>query len=318
MSALDDSPESKGLLKFASIDIGSNAVRLLFCNVYKKPDGETVFKKASLIRVPIRLGEDAFSIGKISEERVLKLIATMEAFAKLIAVHEVIDYRACATSAMREASNSKEVVDRVLQSSGIKVEVIDGKQEAEIIYSNHIEELINPNKNYLYIDVGGGSTEVTLFSNGKIIASSSFNIGTIRLLHNKVSKQNWQNLKDWVEQVSAKYDSISGIGSGGNINKLVGLARKKDERQISYSKLKELHQTLSLYSVEDRITLLGMNPDRADVIVPATEIFLTVMKSANVQKIMVPQIGLSDGIIHVLHEKYLSQAFTTKKNAPAA
>jgi exopolyphosphatase/guanosine-5'-triphosphate,3'-diphosphate pyrophosphatase len=155
--------------------------------------------------------------------------------------------------------------------------------------------------------VGGGSTEITLFSNGKIVASSSFNIGTIRILKGMVTKEHWQLMKDWVLKSTAKYENISGIGSGGNINKLVGLARKKDERAISYSKLKELYSSLTLYSLEERITLMGMNPDRADVIIPATEIFITIMKTANIQKIMVPQIGLSDGIIHLLYEEHLEK-----------
>jgi exopolyphosphatase / guanosine-5'-triphosphate,3'-diphosphate pyrophosphatase len=291
------------LNRYAAIDIGSNAVRLLFCNVFEKPGGETVFKKASLIRVPLRLGDDAFSTGMISAEKGNKLVDTMKAFKLLIDVHEVIDYRACATSAMRESRNSSEIIERIQKEAGLHIELIDGKLEAEIIYANHIAEMLNPRKNYLYIDVGGGSTEVTLFANSKMVESFSFNIGTIRLLQGRISKTDWQELKDWVIKATSKYESISGIGSGGNINKLIGLARKKEDRQISFTKLKELYNSLSLYTVEERITLLGMNPDRADVILPATEIFLNIMKWANIQKIVVPQIGLSDGIIHLLHEQ---------------
>jgi|688.fasta_scaffold16768_4 exopolyphosphatase/guanosine-5'-triphosphate,3'-diphosphate pyrophosphatase len=308
MSDAGEFPFEKNLLKFAAIDIGSNAVRLLFCNVYDQPNGETVFKKSSLIRVPIRLGEDSFANQIISPKKEEQLVKTMIAFRNLIDVSEVISYRACATSAMREARNSQSVVDRILLESGIKVEVIEGQKEAEIIYANHTAELINSRKTYLYIDVGGGSTELTLFSNGKICASKSFNIGTIRLLKGMVSKERWQEMKEWIVEATAKYENIAGIGSGGNINKLVGLARKKDDRQISYSKLKELYSSLSLYTVEERITLMGMNPDRADVILPATEIFITVMKTANIQKIMVPQIGLSDGIIHLLYENFMEQS----------
>lgn len=315
MTLVQPDISGENLLKFAAIDIGSNAVRLLFCNVYNQPNGETVFKKSSLIRVPIRLGEDAFTNQVISPQKEEQLVKTMKAFKYLIEVAEVISYRACATSAMREAGNSQSLVDRILMESGIKVEVIEGQKEAEIIYSNHTAELINSKKTYLYIDVGGGSTELTLFSNGKIVASRSFNIGTIRLLKGMVTKETWADMKDWIVEATARYDNISGIGSGGNINKLVGLARKKDDRQISYSKLKELYSSLSLYTVEERITLMGMNPDRADVIIPATEIFITVMKTANIQKIVVPQIGLSDGIIHLLHEKYLEHKgiFTLEK-----
>jgi exopolyphosphatase / guanosine-5'-triphosphate,3'-diphosphate pyrophosphatase len=302
-------------MRFAAIDVGSNAVRLLFCNVFNKPDGETVFKKASLIRVPIRLGEDAFSNQYITKDKEDKLVNTMIAFKHLISVHDVISYRACATSAMREALNSDHIVNRIFNESGIKLEIIDGKKEAEIIYSNHIAEQMSIKRPYLYIDVGGGSTELTLFDEGKIIDSISFNIGTIRILQNKISKGSWNELKDWIYKVTNKYANIGGIGSGGNINKLVNLAKKKDERQISHAKLKEIFAQLNIYSLEERITILGLNPDRADVIIPATEIFLFVMKHANIDKIMVPQIGLSDGIIHLLYEEFLRNSESTSRLA---
>lgn len=298
-------------MRFAAIDVGSNAVRLLFCNVFQKPDGETVFKKASLIRVPIRLGEDAFSNQYITKDKEEKLVGTMIAFKHLISVHDVISYRACATSAMREALNSDHIVNRIFTESGIKLEIIDGKKEAEIIYSNHIAEQLSNKRPYLYIDVGGGSTELTLFNEGKIMDSISFNIGTIRILQNKIEKNNWNELRDWITKVTGKYSNIGGIGSGGNINKLINLAKKKDERQISLTKLKEIYAQLSVYTLEERITILGLNPDRADVIIPATEIFLFVMKQANIEKIMVPQIGLSDGIIHLLYEDFLRNSSST-------
>jgi exopolyphosphatase/guanosine-5'-triphosphate,3'-diphosphate pyrophosphatase len=206
-------------------------------------------------------------------------------------------------------------VSRIFTESGIKLEIIDGKKEAEIIYSNHIAEQLSIKRPYLYIDVGGGSTELTLFDEGKIIDSISFNIGTIRILQNKISKGSWNELKDWIYRVTNKYANIGGIGSGGNINKLVNLAKKKDERQISHAKLKEIFAQLSIYSLEERITILGLNPDRADVIIPATEIFLFVMKHANIDKIMVPQIGLSDGIIHLLYEEFLRNSAATAKLA---
>ena len=292
-------------MRFASIDVGSNAVRLLFCNVFQKPDGETVFKKASLIRVPLRLGEDAFGNQYISKTQENKLIDTMIAFKHLIQVHDVVSYRACATSAMREALNADLIVDRIFTEAGIKLEVIDGKKEAQIIYSNQIVEQLSNKRPYLYIDVGGGSTELTLFNEGKMVESYSFNIGTIRILQNKIGKSNWQEMRDWIVKATSKYGNIGGIGSGGNINKLIGLAKKKDERQISLSKLREIYNHLSVYSLEERITVLGLNPDRADVIIPATEIFMFVMKTANIEKVIVPQIGLSDGIIHLLYEEFL-------------
>jgi exopolyphosphatase/guanosine-5'-triphosphate,3'-diphosphate pyrophosphatase len=294
-------------MKFAAIDVGSNAIRLLFCNVFVKPDGETVFKKSSLIRVPIRLGEDAFSNQYISKDKEEKLVNAMIAFKHLITVHEVISYRALATSAMREALNSDHIVSRIFNESGIKLEVIDGKKEAETIYANHITDYLVHNRPYLYIDVGGGSTELTLFYDNKVIDSFSFNIGTIRMLQNRINKNDWTQMKDWIDKVSSKYNNIGGIGSGGNINKLVSLSKKKDEKQISYNKLKELYQQLSVYNIEERITILGLNPDRADVIIPATEIFLFVMKQARIEKVMVPEIGLSDGIIHLLYEDFVRQ-----------
>ncbi len=302
-------------MKFAAIDVGSNAVRLLFCNVFQKPDGEIVFKKASLIRVPIRLGEDAFSNQYITKDKEDKLVNTMIAFKHLITVHDVISFRACATSAMREALNGDQIANRIYTESGIKLEIIDGKKEAEIIYSNHIAEQLSNKRPYLYIDVGGGSTELTMFDEGKIIDSISFNIGTIRILQNKISKSSWNEMKDWLVKVTNKYANIGGIGSGGNINKLVNLAKKKEERQISNAKLKEIYSQLSVYSLEERITILGLNPDRADVIIPATEIFLFVMKHANIDKIMVPQIGLSDGIIHLLYEDFLRNSNPSVKIA---
>jgi len=302
-------------MKFAAIDVGSNAVRLLFCNVFQKPDGEIVFKKASLIRVPIRLGEDAFSNQYITKDKEDKLVNTMIAFKHLITVHDVISFRACATSAMREALNGDQIANRIYNESGIKLEIIDGKKEAEIIYSNHIAEQLSNKRPYLYIDVGGGSTELTMFDEGKIIDSISFNIGTIRILQNKISKSSWNEMKDWLVKVTNKYANIGGIGSGGNINKLVNLAKKKEERQISNAKLKEIYSQLSVYSLEERITILGLNPDRADVIIPATEIFLFVMKHANIDKIMVPQIGLSDGIIHLLYEDFLRNSNPSVKIA---
>jgi exopolyphosphatase/guanosine-5'-triphosphate,3'-diphosphate pyrophosphatase len=239
----------------------------------------------------------------------------MIAFKHLITVHDVISFRACATSAMREALNGDQIANRIYNESGIKLEIIDGKKEAEIIYSNHIAEQLSNKRPYLYIDVGGGSTELTMFDEGKIIDSISFNIGTIRILQNKISKSSWNEMKDWLVKVTNKYANIGGIGSGGNINKLVNLAKKKEERQISNAKLKEIYSQLSVYSLEERITILGLNPDRADVIIPATEIFLFVMKHANIDKIMVPQIGLSDGIIHLLYEDFLRNSNPSVKIA---
>jgi exopolyphosphatase/guanosine-5'-triphosphate,3'-diphosphate pyrophosphatase len=296
-------------MKFAAIDIGSNAVRLLFCNVHETEKG-VKFKKNSLIRVPIRLGEDSFTEKRISEKNAQRMIDTMKAFRLLMNVHQPISYRACATSAMRDAINGKEVAQRILQESGINIEIVNGKKEAEIIYSNHIEELLDQDKAYLYIDVGGGSTELTLFRDKKVVASQSFNIGTIRILKGQVEKSEWQFLADWMDTNTNKINEpVFGIGSGGNINKLHGLAGKKDGKPVSLERLIEIQGVLKKHTYQQRIELLGLNPDRADVIVPAAEIFITVMKQAKIKKIFVPEIGLADGLIHLLYEEYLKSKY---------
>lgn len=290
-------------MRFGSIDIGSNAVRLLLCNVYETSEGP-VFKKAELIRIPIRLGEDAFRYREISEEKIQQLAKTMQAFHLILEVFEALDFRACATAAMREASNREEVIEIVRQQSGIEIEVIDGKTEAQIIYSNHIAEHLSDDESYLYIDVGGGSTELTLFSHGKIVDSQSFNVGTIRMLHDQVSKETWSAFKDWIKYKTRDYSPLSAIGSGGNINKIFKMADRKENKPLSLERIKECYDYLRQFTIEERITSLGLNPDRADVIVPAARIFLTVMKTAGIDQILVPQIGLSDGIVHLLYEKH--------------
>lgn len=293
-------------MKFAAIDIGSNALRLLFCNVLNGKN-DPVFKKAELIRIPLRLGEDAFLQGKISEKKIEKLIKSMKAFQCLIDVYDAIDYRACATSAMREASNSTDIIDRIKKETGIKIEVIDGSTEADIIYSNHIAEHLSNDNAYLYIDVGGGSTEITLFNKNKVVVSRSFNIGTIRMLHDKISKELWNEFKDWIKNNTKDYRPLVAIGSGGNINKLFAMSRKKQSKPISYGKLKSIYELLDTYTYEERIREFGLKPDRADVIMPASKIFLTIMRLAEIEKMYVPQIGLSDGIVHLLYEKNKSK-----------
>jgi exopolyphosphatase / guanosine-5'-triphosphate,3'-diphosphate pyrophosphatase len=290
-------------LKFAAIDIGSNALRLLFANVYEGKD-EANFKKADLVRIPLRLGEDAFLYKKISDEKIRKLITAMKAYRQLLDFYEVSSYKACATSAMREASNSKEIIELIRKEANINVEIIDGKVEAQIIYSTHVAEHMDSGNNYLYIDVGGGSTELTVFSKGKITASKSFNIGTIRMLNNLVTKELWSEMKEWVAKKTPELQPLVAIGSGGNINKIFKMSRKKQNRPLTYTKLKELHDFLDSYSLKDRIEVLGLNPDRADVIVPAGEIFLTVMKAAAIDRLFVPQIGMADGLIHLLYENH--------------
>ncbi|HET6226409.1 MAG TPA: exopolyphosphatase [Bacteroidia bacterium] len=286
-------------MRFAAIDIGSNAVRLLFCNVFDD-NGNITLKKAELIRVPIRLGEDSFITGKISKEKIEKLVDAMKAFKNLIKVNEVIDYRACATSAMRDASNGKEVIELIRKETGIKIELIDGKTEADILYCN--AQQLEKDKSYLYIDIGGGSTELTLFSKGKMIASQSFNIGTIRMLHDKIEKVYWTSFKQWIEETTKGYTPLFAIGSGGNINKLFKMSGKKLNKMISTEKLKSLYALLESYTYEERVKILGLNTDRADVIIPASKILLTVLKKAGIDNTIVPQTGLADGIILQLYK----------------
>jgi exopolyphosphatase/guanosine-5'-triphosphate,3'-diphosphate pyrophosphatase len=293
-------------MKFASIDIGSNAVRLLLCSVIET-GAEPIFKKNELVRIPIRLGEDSFVNKQISEEKIQSLVKTMQAFRLLMEVFGAIDYRACATSAMREAENGAKIIERIKKEAGITIEIIHGKVEAEIIYSNHIAEHLEHDSSYLYIDVGGGSTELTLFSNGEIVFSQSFNIGTIRLLKEKVSKEHWSDFKETVRNITKNYRPLKAIGSGGNINKIYKTLKKKEGKSLQYDKIKEYSEFLSSFSIEDRIAKLGLNADRADVILPAAKIFLSVMKNAGIDEIIVPQIGLSDGIVHLLYEKHLRE-----------
>ena len=289
-------------MKYAAIDIGSNASRLLLCNVLEE-SGETHFKKAELIRIPLRLGEDAFLNGKISTKKIEKLSKTMNAFKLLLDVFEPVAYRACATSALREASNSADIVERIKKECGLKIEVISGKEEAETIFSNHIEEHLDKNRSYLYIDVGGGSTEVTLFSGGRSLVSQSFDIGTIRWLNKLVDKQKWDDFKEWVHMITLGHQPLTAIGSGGNINKICKMLGKKDGKPLQFEKIKELYTEMKPHTVEERMEIWTLNPDRADVIVPAAKIFLGIMKAAQIQEIIVPEIGLADGLVHRMHEK---------------
>ncbi|MDI3525863.1 MAG: exopolyphosphatase / guanosine-5-triphosphate,3-diphosphate pyrophosphatase [Tenuifilum sp.] len=291
------------VLKFAAIDIGSNAARLLLSNVVE--DGEDViFKKSSLVRVPIRLGEDAFSKGYISELRSEKLVKTMIAFKNLMEVNDVVMYKACATSAMRSSSNSKELVERVKEIADIDIEIIDGRREAEIIFANGVAELLDGNSSYMYVDVGGGSTELTLFEDGKAKAASSFNIGTIRMLKKTIGKSDFDSLKEWVKKNIDKSAKPKIIGSGGNINKLYKMAKKTNLEPLSNKEIKNLYEFVSSYTLEDRIKILGLNPDRADVIIPATKIFLKLMKWSGAKEIIVPTIGISDGIVRTLYRDF--------------
>ena len=294
--------------KFAAIDIGSNAIRLLISNVIISEDREPQFKKSSLVRVPIRLGADVFvNDGTISGANIDRMIHALEAFKLLMNVHNDEKYKACANSAMREASNRKEVTAKILSKTGIKIDVIGGKEEAEIISSADLNELMEGNNTYLYVDVGGGSTEFTLFSKGKTISSKSFEMGTVRLLNNKksVNKEIFYNVEKWVKKHTKGLKNVSLIGSGGNINKLFKMSGRTEGKPISFIYLNAQYQFLKNMSYENRISELSLNPDRADVIIPATKIYLSAMKWSGARKIYVPKIGLSDGIIKTLYYNQL-------------
>ncbi len=289
--------------KYGAIDIGSNAIRLLVSNVIVYKDKEPQFKKSSLVRVPIRLGADAFVGGTISQENIDRMIKAMESFKLLMDVHGVERYKACATSAMRDAKNGKEVVAEIHKKTGIKIDIIGGKEEAEIISATDLNQLIEGDNAYLYVDVGGGSTEFTLFSEGKVITSKSFKMGTVRLLNNKksVNKEIFNNVEKWIKKNTKDIKKISLIGSGGNINKLFKMSGRTEGKPISYIYLNAQYQFLKEMSYNERVSELSLNPDRADVIIPATKIYLSAMKWSGARKIYVPKIGLSDGIIKSLY-----------------
>jgi len=289
------------ITKYAAIDIGSNGVRLLIANVVEFKKKETQFKKSSLVRVPIRLGEDVFTTGIISEKNKNRMCDAMQAFQLLMNVNGVEKFKACATSAMREASNREEVINSIFDKTGLKIDIIDGKTEAEIISSTDLDQFIKNDKSYLYVDVGGGSTEFTFFLNGELIDSKSFKLGTVRLLDNKVEDNVWNDAKKWIKKTSEHLNQVTLIGSGGNINKIFKMSGKREGKSLSYVYLKSYYNFLNQMNYDERISELDLNPDRADVIIPATKIYLKAMKWSHAKKIYVPKIGLSDGIIKSLY-----------------
>ncbi len=289
-------------MRYAAIDIGSNAVRLLIADIIEN-NGSVSFKKNTLIRAPLRLGDDAFLHQHISDRKATDLVKTMVAFRNLMDVYKVTDYIAFATSAMREAKNGQDIVRTIKEQADIDLEIVTGQKEAKIIYSNHAEQSIDKSKNYLYIDVGGGSTELSLFSDGKLLNSRSFNIGTIRILDNQDKEETWNEMREFVREHTKQFKAVWGIGTGGNINKLYRLSEEKNGAPLTFIKLKSLYSYLNSFSLKDRINVLGINQDRADVIIPACEIFISIMKWANIKSIYVPSVGLVDGIIQMLIEK---------------
>lgn len=284
--------------KYAGIDIGSNGVRLLIMNVYEK-NGQRIYNKNMLVRAPIRLGSDSFVHNEIKEDTLNKLVLAMQSFKNLMEIYGVSKYKACATSAIREAQNNQEVVAQVLEKSGILIEIIDGKVEADIIYKTQINEFLKNDEAYLFIDVGGGSTEITYYNNKKRVHSKSFKIGTVRALKQLVSKNEWEEVDEFIKELKIKEGAIA-VGTGGNINTVFKNSRKPLGSLLSFNYIKEQHKILSELTVDERILQFGFNPDRADVIVPALDIYLNIMKKANLKQIVVPKIGLADGIVKSL------------------
>ena len=290
-------------MRLAAIDIGSNAARLLIAEAV--PDKETLgvrFNKLNLVRVPLRLGFDVFEKGEISKEKRGMLLQTMKAYSHLINAYGVKQVIVCATSAMRDAANSSDIIRKVKMETGLEIEIISGELEASIIYENHVAENMDTDHSYLYIDVGGGSTELTFFADGKLIFKESFNIGTIRLLKDLVSEEQWDMMKDTIKVKTRGYKKIAAIGTGGNINKIFSLSKKKDGRPLTIDLLKDYYKELSSYKLEDRIKIYNLRADRADVIVPALLIYINVLRWADSDEIYVPKIGLADGLIQHLYE----------------
>ena len=287
----------------AAIDIGSNAARLLINDVQKVKDGKTVFNKLNLVRVPLRLGFDVFGTKIISPEKKQMLVETMKSFRHLMNAYKVEALKACATSAMRDAQNAPEIIATVQHEAGILIEVIDGDMEANLIYENHVAENMDNDHSYMYIDVGGGSTEISFFSNGILTYKKSFNIGTIRLLKNMVTSAHWEELKNTIKAVTKDQKAVIAIGSGGNINKVFSLSKRKDGRPLSLELLKEYLNELEPMTIKQRILKYEFRDDRADVIVPALQIYVNAMRWAGAEEIYVPKIGLVDGLIQHLWEE---------------
>jgi|TARA_R110002020_G_scaffold4110_4_gene18307 exopolyphosphatase/guanosine-5'-triphosphate,3'-diphosphate pyrophosphatase len=298
--------------KYAAIDIGSNAIRLLIATVIEKEGHSPLFKKTSLVRVPIRLGADVFLEEKISEKNYLRMVDAMKAFSLIMKTHNVVDYRACATSAMREARNGKDIAAKILDETGLQIHIIDGTDEAAIISSTDLKDLIEDNKVFLYVDVGGGSTEFTVYANGKNITSRSFKLGTVRILNDMVRESIWDEVRDWIRENTEMYSKINVIGSGGNINSIYKSSGKKIGKPLSYFFMAGYFERIKEMTYHERIFELQMNPDRADVIIPATRIYLSAMKWSKAKNIFVPKIGLADGIIKSLYNEKIAKELEVK------
>lgn len=298
-------------MRLAAIDIGSNAARLLITEVSQDREGNALFNKLNLVRVPLRLGFDVFEKGEISKEKRGMILQTMKAYGHLINAYNVKNVIACATSAMRDASNSADIIRKVKLETGLEIEIISGDLEASIIYENHVAEHMDTEHSYLYIDVGGGSTELTFFADGKLVFKQSFNIGTIRMLKDMVDDSRWNEMKDAIKNKTKGYKKITAIGTGGNINKVFSLSKKKDGKPLNIELLKDYYKEIASFSLEDRINIYKLREDRADVIVPALQIYINVMRWADTEEIYVPKIGLADGLIQHLYYELAAKGITS-------
>ncbi len=285
-------------MKLAAIDIGSNAARLLITEVTTDEKNNPVFNKLNLIRVPLRLGFDVFETRQISKQKTGMLIQTMKAFKHLMNAYEVKHVKACATSAMRDAKNSDDIIRKVRLETDIVIEVITGDMEAGLVFENHIAETLDKDHSYMYIDVGGGSTEISFFSNGTLNYKESFNIGTIRILQNQLLEKTWEEMKEIIKTVTKGQKEVMAIGSGGNINKVFSMSKRKEGKPLTLELLKDYHRELSSVDLDDRMRLYNLRADRADVIVPALLIYTNAMRWAGAEEMYVPKIGLADGLIH--------------------
>jgi len=282
-------------------------MRLLISEVVDTPEGKPEFVKQALVRVPIRLGMDVFDTGRISEGKAERLVKSIAAYKLLLQVYEVPHLKACATAAMRDAANGPELIDRIKKETGIKIEIISGQDEAAFIYENHVAENMSSDESYLYIDVGGGSTELTFFSDGRLVAKDSFNIGTIRLLKDQVDESVWNQMKQFIKEKTSGYHHITAIGSGGNINKVFSLSKRKEGKPLTLELLRNYYKEFSALNLEQRMSLYKLREDRADVIVPALLIYINVMRWADAEEIFVPKIGLADGLINILYQEVVKQ-----------
>jgi exopolyphosphatase / guanosine-5'-triphosphate,3'-diphosphate pyrophosphatase len=289
-------------MRLAAIDIGSNAARLLISDAFTNEQGKPQFQKLNLVRVPLRLGFDVFEDNLISEERENMIIKTIRSYKLLTDVYGVEYMKACATSAMRDAVNGNDIMRKVKEETGVEIEIITGDAEASLIYENHVAENMDKEHSYLYIDVGGGSTELTFFADGRLIFKRSFNIGTIRLLKKQVDEFMWDEMRDFIKRETKGHErDMVAIGSGGNINKVFSMSKRKEGKPLQLDLLKDYYRELGSFSLEERIRIYKMREDRADVIVPALMIYVNVMKWANIEEIYVPKIGLADGLIQHLY-----------------